>query len=154
MFLLVLVTTIATFIFYPRPQQLVWRESNYQIHVRQDFNQPKFYPVTQTVSSSLYQPVADWVGRLILPKIFPFEASSPHDWVFFEVQHAPASAQSLVGKVVRLEWQNQPEIQSYIKAVTRDIEFTPVTKKSQASGMIHPARLDSSLRVGPLRCCN
>ncbi|MDY6901912.1 MAG: CPBP family intramembrane glutamate endopeptidase, partial [Cyanobacteriota bacterium] len=129
---------------------LASQPSNYSIHSQQSFNQPNYYPLTQTVNPNLYQPVGNWVGRLILPKP-EINSDSNSDWVWFEVQHAPSSAKNLVGKVVRLEWQNQPELQSYVKAVTRDVNFTPATFKSQKQGNIHPQRLNKLSQITPLQ---
>ncbi|MEO0688056.1 MAG: CPBP family intramembrane glutamate endopeptidase, partial [Cyanobacteria bacterium J06649_11] len=77
--------------------------------------------------------------------------SDNYDWVWFEVQHTPPSSENLIGKIVRLEWKNQPQLKSYVKAVTRDINFTPATFKSQKKGMIHPQRLNQRLQVTPLQ---
>ncbi len=146
-FLLTIISTIAILIVSPSSQSIT-KENNYTIHQHQTFNQPQFYPLSQTVDSQLYQPVAEWVGRLILPT--PEQIRSGSDWVWLEVQVAPLQHQNLVGKVLRLEWQDQPEIKSYLKAVKRDVHFTQDTKSSIASGIVNPQRLDGRLQVGPL----
>ncbi|WP_066377520.1 CPBP family glutamic-type intramembrane protease [Anabaena sp. CA = ATCC 33047] len=145
----VVLIAIALWLFYPRPQPIITQGSNYAIHKRQDFNQTQFYPLNQTVNPDLYQPVAEWVGRLILPT--PQQIPPGEDWVWMEVQHAPTELQQLVGQVVRLEWQDQPELKSYVQAVQQDIKFTQETKNSAATGIIHPSRLDGRLKVGPLQ---
>ncbi|AFY46762.1 putative protease of the Abi (CAAX) family [Nostoc sp. PCC 7524] len=147
--LLLVLSAIAVWLFYPRPQPIVTQASNYAIHQRQSFNQPQFYPLSQTVNPNLYQPIDQWVGRLILPT--PAQIPGGEDWVWMEVQHAPTELQRLVGKVVRLEWQDKPQLKSYVQAVQQDINFTQDTKNSQATGIIHPARLDGRLQVGPLQ---
>jgi predicted Abi (CAAX) family protease len=121
---------------------------NYAVHSQQDFNKPVFYPINQTVDLKLYQPVGKWVGRLILPKK---EEITDVDWVWFEVKSAPLEGRNLFGKMLRLEWQNKPDIQAYIKTVSRDINFTAATKKSELQGTVHPSRLDGRLFVGPLQ---
>ena len=145
--LLLFLVVSATLKVYPG--QLVTQESNYAIHTKQDFNQPSYYPIAKIGSGNLYQPIASWVGRLILPTKQEIQLGS--DWVWLEIQHAPTVAQNLVGKVVRLEWKNQPELQSYVKTVMRDVNFTDATKESDRQGNIHPSRLDGRLRVGPLQ---
>ncbi|MCF4970431.1 CPBP family glutamic-type intramembrane protease [Nostoc sp. CMAA1605] len=147
--LLVMISAIAIFLFDPRSQSVTSPESNYAIHERQSFNQTTYYPLNQTVNPDLYQPVAKWIGRLLLPT--PQQIPPGEDWVWIEIQHAPPTAQSLVGKIIRLEWQDQPQLKSYVQAVQRDVKFTESTKKSQAAGIIHPARLDGRLQVGPLQ---
>ncbi|MGD1872417.1 MAG: type II CAAX prenyl endopeptidase Rce1 family protein [Mastigocoleus sp.] len=145
--LLLSILVIASFIISLQ-LPLLAKSSNYNIHSQQDFNQPQFYPITLPVLSNSYLPIDNWVGRLILPREKDISAGA--DWVWIEVQHAPLEAQSLVGKVVRLEWKNQPRIQSYVQAVKRDVKFTSATKESQNQGNIHPFRLDNRRQVGPL----
>jgi predicted Abi (CAAX) family protease len=146
--ILVILLTICILLGFLSLQLLASQPSNYSIHSQQSFNQPKYYPITQTVNSN-YQPVGNWVGRLILPKQDDTNSNNS-DWVWFEVQYAPPEAENIIGKIVRLEWQNQPQLQSYVKAVTKDVNFTPTTFKSQKQGNIHPQRLNNS-RVSPLR---
>ncbi|MGB3655007.1 MAG: CPBP family intramembrane glutamate endopeptidase, partial [Rivularia sp. (in: cyanobacteria)] len=142
---------ILTFCIIASLQQLLASQlSNYAIHSQQSFNQPQYYPLTQTISSK-YQPIANWVGRLILPKQREIKFNSNSDWVWFEVQHAPPEAEIPIGKIVRLEWKNQPQLKAYVKAVTRDVNFTPATLASQKQGNIHPQRLNNLSQVTPLR---
>ena len=145
--LLVICTSLG---FLTSLQQLLANQpSNYAIHSQQNFNQPQYYPLTQTVNPKLYQPIANWVGRLILPQTS--EITDNSDWVWFEIQQAPPEAENLIGKTVRLEWKNQPQLKSYIKAVTRDVNFTPATFKSQKQGIIHPQRLNNRFQIKPLQ---
>ncbi|MEM1254299.1 MAG: CPBP family glutamic-type intramembrane protease [Cyanobacteria bacterium P01_H01_bin.21] len=95
-----------------------------------------------------YQPVADWVGRLILPQIEEVQAR-PGDWVWLEVLQAPASAQNLVGQTVRLTWQ--PALDAYVNLVSQDLNFSPEAHDSQQAGKVHPERLDGWSQVGPLQ---
>ncbi len=145
--IILIICTSLTFI----QQLLASQQSNYTIHSQQSFNQPNYYPLTQTVNPK-YQPIGNWVGKLILPKKPEINSDANNsDWVWFEVQYAPPEAENLIGKVVRLEWQNQPQLKSYVKAVTRDVKFTPATLASQKQGNIHPQRLNNLSQVTPLR---
>ncbi|MEH2254389.1 CPBP family glutamic-type intramembrane protease [Nostoc sp.] len=147
--LLVFIVVIVGRQLSPRESQLVQQESNYAIHTRQNFNQSAFYPVAQIPSAKLYKPIANWVGRLILPT--KQQLQDGLDWVWMEVQYAPPTAQNLVGKIVRLEWKKNEELLAKVKAVTRDINFNSEVIKSQRKGNIHPFRLNHVRQVGILR---
>ncbi|MBD2680058.1 CPBP family intramembrane metalloprotease [Nostoc paludosum FACHB-159] len=150
MFLLLLfITLVAVLQLSPKQPQRVEHNSNYAIHIQQDFNQPSFYPVTKIPPANLYKPIADWVGRLILPT--KQQLADNLDWVWLEVQHAPPTAQSLVGKIVRLEWKKNQDLLAEVQAVTRDVNFTSQVIKSQKQGNIHPFRLNGIHQVGRLR---
>ncbi|MBE9107034.1 CPBP family intramembrane metalloprotease, partial [Nostoc cf. edaphicum LEGE 07299] len=131
-----------------RPQ-LVQQESNHAIHIQQSFNQSAFYPISKIPSTNLYNPIGDWVGRLILPT--KQQLQDGLDWVWMEVQYAPPTAQNLVGTIVRLEWKKNKNLLALERAVTRDINFTPEVIKSQKQGNIHPFRLNGVRHVGILR---
>ena len=128
------------------------QSSSYELSQQADFNRFDHYPV---ISSELpaftrnwYLPVADWVGRLILPPVEESEQTGG-DWVWFEVQHAPQS--DLVGQVVKLTWQSTPELQAYVDAVTVDVTFGEVAARSQHQGDVVPIRLNGRQQVGPLQ---
>jgi predicted Abi (CAAX) family protease len=146
---LVLMGILAVFQLSPKPPQVVQQKSNYAIHKNQDFNQPGFYPIKNQILINNYQPVADWIGRLILPT--KQQLADGLDWVWMEVEHAPPTAQSLLGKTVRLEWQKNPDLLAYVQAVTKDLNFTPEVFQSQKAGIIHPFRLNGVRQVGVLR---
>lgn len=97
-----------------------------------------------------YQPVAAWVGRLVLPQANDIETRSG-DWVWFEVLHAPASASVLVGQTVALTWQAKTALNDYVDLVSRDVNFSPEAQSSQQQGNVHPARLNGWQNVGPLQ---
>ncbi len=147
--LLVFIVIIVVWQLSPTQSQLVQQESNYAIHIRQNFNQSGFYPLAQIPSPNLYKPIGDWVGRLILPTRQQLQDGL--DWVWMEVQYAPPTAQNLVGNIVRLEWKNNKDLLALHQAVTRDINFTPEVIKSQKQGNIHPFRLNGVRQVGILR---
>ncbi len=124
-------------------------KSNYQIYIEEDFNQPSYYPLTQTVATELYQPISSWTGRLILPP--PKSQPTTEDSVLFEVQNAPHDYQELVGKIVKLQWSPDSQIEAkYVQIVTRDVHFTKEAENSQKSGNVHPERLNNRSGVGPL----
>ncbi|MDJ0600329.1 MAG: CPBP family intramembrane metalloprotease domain-containing protein [Crocosphaera sp.] len=120
-------------------------KSNYQIYIEEEFNQPSYYPLKQTVASELYKPISSWTGRLILPP--PKSEQTTEDSVLWEVHNAPDEYQELVGKIVKLQWSPNSQIkQKYIQMVTRDVCFTQVTEEEN----LHPERLNNRSGVGPL----
>jgi predicted Abi (CAAX) family protease len=124
-------------------------ESHYAVTSKAPFNQPAYYPIQQTLPANLYRPIAPWSGRLILPE--PAQGDRA-DWVWIEIDQAPAAAQDLIGKKVRLEWSQKPEIQRDVAAVTRDIQFTSeVEDLRRTTGNLYPVRLNGRTQVGPLQ---
>ncbi|MGF1601891.1 MAG: type II CAAX prenyl endopeptidase Rce1 family protein [Thermosynechococcaceae cyanobacterium] len=117
--------------------------SNDAIAQQAPFNRPAYYPLKQAVDPTLYQPVSDWVGRLILPP-----APQSQDWVWLEVYHAPSPYQAWTGKQIRLEWGEAA--QGDVNATTRTIDFSAEAKASQKIGNVHPVRLNHR-QVGPLQ---
>lgn len=122
-------------------------QSNYEIYSKAPFNQPSHFPLNQSVPSPLYQPIATWMGRLILPTE---EQRQAVKGVLFEVHHADGQYQHLVGMVVNLRWNNDPEVQAYVQAVTKDVRFTEQIQVSQHQGNVHPDRLNNRRSVDPL----
>lgn len=130
-------------------QPLAAWESHYAVTGRAPFNQPAFFPIGQTPPSDRYLPTAAWFGRLILPSV---SEQGETDWVWLEVEHAPAAARSLVGQRVRLAWSDAPTVQQYVATVTQDVRFTPEVEESwQTTGNLYPIRLNGRSRVGPLQ---
>ncbi|MEO1208313.1 MAG: CPBP family glutamic-type intramembrane protease [Cyanobacteria bacterium J06638_20] len=129
-----------------------WTEavSSYDLSQQAAFNQPSHYPVAANVQrdsdDGSYRPVAEWMGRLILP-----DAPVEGDWVWMEVYHAPAEAQDLVGQTVRLEWGDGAFAEGYPPLVTRDIELSETAQQFQSLGNVIPTRLDRRSQVGPLQ---
>lgn len=95
-----------------------------------------------------YQPVADWVGRLVLPQTAEVQNRSG-DWVWLELLHAPVP--ELIGKTVVLTWRSTPDIDNYVRVTSRDLSFSPDAYESQRQGSVHPERLDGWQQVGPLQ---
>ncbi len=95
-----------------------------------------------------YQPVAAWIGRLILPQVGDIQKLSG-DWVWFEVLHSPV--QALIGQTVILTWQSNTDIDDYVSLVSRAVNFSSDAYGSQQAGKVHPSRLDGWQQVGPLQ---
>jgi len=121
--------------------------SNYELYQQAEFNQPSYYSLNQSVSKELYQAIAPWMGRLILPKA---EQRQIVNGTLFEVHHADAAHQHLVGQVVNLRWSNDPRVQAYVRAVTKDVHFSAEAEHSSKQGIIHPQRLNHWRQVDPL----
>lgn len=121
--------------------------SNYELYQQAAFNQPSYYALHQFVDPNIYQPIAPWMGRLILPQR---EQRRQLQGVFFEVYHTPAAHQHLVGQVVNLRWSYATHVQAYVREVTKDVHFSEEAQYSQTQGVIHPDRLDGWQQVDPL----
>jgi predicted Abi (CAAX) family protease len=124
------------------------KTSNYELYKQADFNNYSYYPLTQTVDSQLYRPIAPWIGRLILPEL---SERRQVRGVWFEVHHAASGYESLVGKKVLLRWADDPTVKQWVKAVTHDVHFSvDALYSSEYGGSIHPDRLNHWQKVGPL----
>ncbi|HEY9617882.1 MAG TPA: CAAX protease [Microcoleaceae cyanobacterium] len=124
------------------------KPSNYSLYMQADFNRPTFYPIQQSLPAALYHPIAPWMGRLILPKLAD---RAQVKGALFEVYHADAAHQHLVGKIVNLRWSRDPRIQKLVAAVKQDIHFSAeASYTSKYGGLIHPDRLNHWLQVDPL----
>ena len=122
--------------------------SSYALAQRAPFNRPAFYPLGIRPDPALYRPNGAWIGRLILPEASP---AGSGDWVWIEVQHAPAGKQHLVGQRLRLSWQDRPELSGLARAVSTDIQLSAAARRSSAGGNVVPERLDGRRAVGPLQ---
>ncbi|KJH71065.1 CAAX amino protease [Aliterella atlantica] len=121
--------------------------SNYDRYQQAAFNQPQFYPIARSVASEHYRPIAQWMGRLILP---PKDRRQTIAGVLFEVHHAPIDFQDLVGQIVTLRFSDDPQVQAYVQAVTKDVHFSPQAEHSIQQGRVHPTRLNHWRQVNPL----
>jgi predicted Abi (CAAX) family protease len=122
--------------------------SNYQLYQQAAFNHPDYYPLTQPVPLDRYQPVAPWMGRLILPSP---SARKRVKGALFEVHHAPIEYHHLVGLIVMLQWSYNPNVRALVRAVTKDVHFSAEADyTSEYGGLVHPERLDHWRQVGPL----
>jgi predicted Abi (CAAX) family protease len=123
-------------------------QSNYGLYVQAPWNRPEYYPFGNAVDESRYLPVAEWIGRLVLPKR---EERDDAGGVWFEVHHATDAQRSLVGKMVKLRWAEEDSVRSRVRAVTRDVFFSADADYSlRHSGWIEPVRLNHWPQVGPL----
>lgn len=95
-------------------------------------------------SNTPYRSVGEWIGRLILPP-----DATESDWVWFEVLQTPLP--SFSGQVVRLQWQNHPQVQAYVNAVQQKVSLSAEAYQSMEMGNVHPQRLDGRQQVGPLQ---
>ncbi|MFO0119741.1 MAG: hypothetical protein ACK512_06535, partial [Cyanobium sp.] len=124
--------------------------SSYSLVQRAPFNRPDFYPLDRRPDPALYRPHADWIGRLILPE--PADAAaSGEDWVWLEVEQAPAAAAHLVGRRLPLAWADQPRLRALVGLLTTDIHLGAEARSLAAQGNVVPWRLDGRSRVGPLQ---
>lgn len=92
-----------------------------------------------------YYPIGQWTGRLILPN-----DRRKNDSVDLELHNAPPPYHSLVGKVVRLQWSQAPQVQADLQLLRQDVTFTRATLQSQRRGNVHPQRLNGWKQVGRL----
>ncbi|KJH71575.1 CAAX amino protease [Aliterella atlantica] len=130
-----------------RAERATPRQSNYEWYRQAAFNRPDFYPIHQSVSPEYYQAIAPWMGRLILPTEDQRQAVKG---VLFEVHHAPSQFQHLVGQVVILRLGDEPQVRTYVQAVTKDVHFSAQAEYSAWQGNIHPTRIDRWRLVNPL----
>jgi hypothetical protein len=117
------------------------KSSNYARYAAAGVAAPALRPADKR-----YLPVADWVGRLILPA-----RDQRFGGAFFEVWNAPASHRTLVGSTVRLRWSDDPNVRKRIRAVSRDVNFSAQAHWASAyGGLVMPVRLDRRRMVDPL----
>lgn len=119
---------------------------------RSIWSRPESYPLDQRPHADLYRPSAEWIGRLILPTAQEMAADEapPQDWVWIELEQAPEAQQSLIGKRLRLQWADRPELQRLVESVTTTIELGMEARHAVAEGNEVPIRLDGR-RVRPLQ---
>lgn len=129
-------------------QSMPRKLSNFMLYQQLPFMQPEYYPLNQPIDREYYQPIADWIGRLILPTP---EERQQMKGVWFEVHHTPDTYQSLIGKQMKLRWVNDPKLKQLVAAVRRDVHFSADAEySSKYGGLIHPDRLNHWQQVGPL----
>ncbi len=122
--------------------------SNYAQYQDEVWLQPAYYPIAQAINQTYYRPIAEWMGRLILPT--PAERDQVRGCLF-EVYHAPADYAELIGKVVNLRWSPEPMIQKLVMAVTKDVHFSADAEYGvKYGGLEHPIRLNHWKQVNPL----
>ncbi|HIK43736.1 MAG TPA: CAAX protease [Leptolyngbyaceae cyanobacterium M65_K2018_010] len=130
-----------------KQQQEINNPGNYYRFQAAAFNRLDYYPIQARPDAQWYRPIANWVGRLILPTI---EERTYLDGVWFEILQAPEAYQSWLGKTVVLRWYPPWENQRQFRAVTRDIHFSAAAEASYRDGLILPTRLNHWRLVTPL----
>ena len=125
----------------------VLKPGRYYRYQESPFNRPDYYPPLQRVDMELYRPVADWVGRLILPEK---HERTKLNGVWLELLHSPPAYRQWIGHRVPLRWQETPEVHHRLKIVTRDIHFSAEADYSYRQGIVLPIRLNHWRLVDPL----
>jgi predicted Abi (CAAX) family protease len=134
--------------FQTHDPKIAARPSNYDLYVKAAWNRPEYYPMAQPVDVHLYHPIGEWMGRLILPKR---EERSAVRGAWFEVHHADAEHQRLIGSIVKLRWGDDPAVAEMARAVTRDVFFSADADNTLRTGdWVLPVRLRDWQLVGPL----
>ncbi|MDJ0556997.1 MAG: peptidase [Microcoleaceae cyanobacterium MO_207.B10] len=121
--------------------------SNYELYKQALFNHPSYYPLKLSVDRTVYQPIATWMGRLILPAA---SERSTVKGVLFEIHHADSANQHRIGEVVNLRWGDEANLQTYVKLVTTDVNFADQVSVTKLQGNIHPDRINNWQKVDPL----
>ena len=139
-------TTAAGTPSQPRP------ESSETLASRSPWSLPQSYPLQQSPRLDLYRPSAEWIGRLVLPS--PAEVASPQapqgDWVWIVVEQAPAAQRALIGRRLRLRWEDRPHLRQLVATVTVPIRLGEAARRAERQANVIPTRLDGR-RVGPLQ---
>ncbi len=125
------------------------RPSNYDLFQAEatSFNPIQDCPVHQSLNPALYQPMGNWLGRLILPST---EARQIPRFIEMELYHAPPGYGHWLGRRVKLRWQDTPAVRDYVELVTMDVNFTERVEVSKRLGFVHPDRLNHWRQVDPL----
>jgi predicted Abi (CAAX) family protease len=129
-------------------------ETSYALAQRASFNRPDHYPLDQRPDPFHFRPHATWMGRLILPTASELgtpDSTVPQDWVWLELEQAPPEQAELLGRRLRLTWQDTPELLGMVRTVTTDIHLGEAARAASESGNVVPTRLDGRRLVGPLQ---
>jgi hypothetical protein len=121
------------------------KESAYERYRSVPWNRTEYYPASKACTE--FAPVADWVGRLILP-----DRNARFGGALLELRCTPADRNDLLGSTVRLQWnESSPSIREMLRAVRRDVNFgAEAYYTSTYGGFIHPVRLNRWRLVDPL----
>ncbi|MFN6134548.1 MAG: hypothetical protein ACK46L_16880, partial [Synechococcaceae cyanobacterium] len=127
-------------------------ESSEALASRSPWSRPESYPLALKPRADLYRPSAAWLGRLILPSVEDLTAplAPAEDWVWIEIEQAPAERQALIGQRLRLRWADRPELRRLVQTVTTTIRLGEAARQAAAAANVVPTRLDGR-RVGPLQ---
>ncbi len=122
-------------------------EPNYYRYQRANWIHPDYTPLNQPIDATVYRPVANWIGRLILPAR---DARDPEGGCDLEVHLADAAHAHLVGQTVRLRFAKDPMTQARNWAVTRHVIFNELAEKFVDDGLILAERINRRRLVSPL----
>jgi predicted Abi (CAAX) family protease len=123
------------------------RPSNYELYQAAPFNQVEYYPIGLRPNPDHYHPLGRWMGRLILPDA-QNRQGDPHGLI--EIYHTAPGYEALLGRTLRLQWSEEPEVQAYRQLVTMDLHFAEQVQVSQRQGVVHPTRINHWPQVDPL----
>ncbi len=128
-------------------------QSSEALALQSPWSRPASYPLDRRPPADLYLPSAAWIGRLILPTLQELaDREAPAgDWVWIELEQAPAQAEALIGRRSRLTWAEDPQLGRLVQAVTTDIRLGAEARRASARGDVVPSRLDGRRQVGPLQ---
>ena len=124
--------------------------TSYDLAWRAPFNRPEHYPLERRPDPALYRPHGDWFGRLILPSAAEM-APGGGDWVWLEVEQAPAGRDDLIGRRLRLGWQDDPRLLALVGKVRTSVRLGAEARLAAEQGNVVPSRLDGRDGVGPLQ---
>lgn len=127
--------------------------SSEALALQSPWSRPASYPLSLRPRTDLYRPSAEWIGRLILPAAAELvDPQAPRqDWVWIELEQAPAEAQAWIGRRLRLLWAEDPALQRLVRAVTTDIRFGEQARLAASQANVVPSRLNGRTQVGPLQ---
>ncbi len=124
--------------------------TSYDLAWRAPFNRPAHYPLERRPDPALYRPHGDWFGRLILPPAAAM-AQGGEDWVWLEVEQAPAGHDDLIGQRLRLGWLDDPKLQALVGNVRTPVRLGAEAVLAAQQGNVVPTRLNGRADVGPLQ---
>ena len=130
----------------PRP------ESSEALAAVSPWSLPQSYPLQRRPLPGLYRPSAEWIGRLLLPTAA--EVADPQaprgDWVWIVLEQAPSGQQALLGRRLRLRWEDRPPLRRLVATVTTPVTLGEAARQAEREANVIPTRLDGR-RVGPLQ---
>ncbi len=124
--------------------------TSYDLAWQAPFNRPEHYPLARRPDPALYRPHGDWFGRLILPAAAEMVPDGG-DWVWLELEQAPAGHDGLVGQRLRLAWRDEPMLRALVGKVSTPVRLGAQARLAAQQGNVVPTRLDGRNDVGPLQ---
>jgi predicted Abi (CAAX) family protease len=124
--------------------------TSYDLAWAAPFNRPDHYPLSHRPDPALYLPHGNWFGRLILPSADAM-AARRGDWVWLEVEQAPADQQALIGTRLPLAWRDDPALLDLVDKVSTPVRLGAEARLAAEQANVVPTRLDGRDPVGPLQ---